>query len=237
MDHGKNSGSADAGTESSVRRGRGRPREVVRRSAGKGLPLTHGLADYQPTTRSILDAAYRLVLRDGAKNLTLVAVAREAHVDVTTVSYHFGTRVGLIEGLMDVLYRAPVAAFAEGLGRLSTTKERVDAYFACVRLMTADRDSSRVYFEISTLALRDDALRARLRQFNRWVVEAFMGGIHEETTTPEQQLASTLTWAVVDGIDLHHAIGGGDYPAEEVLQLFERLITPMLADERATPSS
>src|SRR5262245_47776015 len=94
------------------RRGRGRPREVMRRGPGEGLPQGHRPADDPSTTRAILDAAHRVLLRAGTKGLTLVVVAREAHVDVTTVSHHFGSRHGLIEALMDRLYADPSADFA-----------------------------------------------------------------------------------------------------------------------------
>lgn len=232
MDHGKNSSPDSTDGSAGNKRGRGRPREVVRRSPGEGLPLDRGPQDYPSTTRAILQAAYQLVLRDGARSMTLVAVAREAHVDVTTVSYHFGTRVGLIEGLMDVLYRAPVAEYVADLASDGTVPERLASYFECVRLMCADRDASHVYFEICTLALRDSALRDRLRRFNEWVVQAFLSCIDADPT-PEQRLASKLTWAVVDGIDLHRAISGDDYPAEELLRLAERVIVPIWLDTGA----
>ena len=81
-------------------RGRGRPREVVRREPGTGAPLALTLADYQRTTRAILEAARDIILRLGMHALTLRRVAEEAHVDVTTVSCHLGSRSGLLEELL-----------------------------------------------------------------------------------------------------------------------------------------
>ena len=160
----------------------------------------------------------------------MAAVAREAHVDVTTVSYHFGTRIGLIESLMDRLYREPVAAFVESLQDLPSERDRVRAYFDCVRTMYVDRDASRVYFEIVTLALGHPALRARLGQLNQWIVSAFTEAIHDDLS-PEKRLAADLTFAVIDGIDLHRALADDDHPVEDILGLYERLVLPILTGE------
>lgn len=213
------------------RRGRGRPREVVRRPPGEGAPLSKGLSEYPPTTNAILDAAHQVVLKRGAQGLTLVAVAREAHVDVTTVSYHFGTRAGLIEGLMDHLYRGLVADWVAELQHLETIEERVDAYFESIRRMYAEPESSQAYFEIATLAMRDPALRSRLARLNRSIVEAYIEAM-VGPATPGRRLLGELTFAVVDGIDLHRAIGAdADYPVEAVLELYERLVRPLWASD------
>jgi len=61
----------------------------------------------RPTARhAILDAAARLVLRDGVAHLTLEAVAAEAGVSKGGLLYHFKTKEALIRGM--------VAAYVEG---------------------------------------------------------------------------------------------------------------------------
>ncbi|WP_424638028.1 TetR/AcrR family transcriptional regulator [Embleya sp. AB8] len=215
-----------------TRRGRGRPREVFRRPAGEGTPLDRRPADYQPTTRAILAAAHRVLLRAGTPGLTLVAVAREAHVDVTTVSYHFGTRHGLIEALMDMLYADPVADFAERAGAAATPGERRRAYLESVARMCADGDATRAYFAITALALADDALRARLARLNAWTVETFTRAVTGDGAgaSRESRVLAELVFAAVDGIELHHAIGGADYPLDEVLALLARLLADALPE-------
>lgn len=217
--------------DSTPRRGRGRPPEVVRRRPGEGAPLEQVPADYAPTTRAILGAAHRVVQRRGAQGLTMVAVAREANVDITTVSYHFGTRAGLIEGLMDHLYRGTIGEWAQGLEHAATKKQRGESYFQSVRSMITDSESTLVYFEIATLALRDPALRARLAHLNQWTVAAYVEAIRG-APTPERALVGELLFAAVDGIGLHEAIGrDANYPVDALLQLLERLVMPLLIDD------
>ncbi|WP_370147118.1 TetR/AcrR family transcriptional regulator [Streptacidiphilus sp. EB129] len=220
------------------RRGRGRPREVVRRPSGEGAPLAQRPKDYPATTRAILEAAHRVLLKGGTAGLTLVAVAREAHVDVTTVSYHFGTRLGLIEALMDVLYSDTIADFADRAAGLPEQADRWDAYISTVERICEDREASRAYFEIATLALRDEALRTRLARLNTWTISAFTEALHGTTDldTPSRALAE-LVFAAVDGIELHHAIAQDDYPLDEVLALLERLVLQALHRPQPDPTT
>uniref|UniRef100_B0SW65 Transcriptional regulator, TetR family n=1 Tax=Caulobacter sp. (strain K31) TaxID=366602 RepID=B0SW65_CAUSK len=61
---------------------------------------------------TILDAAERVVARDGAANLTLDAVAQEAGVSKATVIYDFKTKQALIEAVIDRAFLADNARHA-----------------------------------------------------------------------------------------------------------------------------
>ena len=220
------------------RRGRGRPREVVRRPPGEGTPLAQRPQDYPATTRAILEAAQRVLLKNGTAGLTLIAVAREAHVDVTTVSYHFGTRHGLLEALLDLLYSDPVADFAEQAASLPERTDRWAAYIAAVRRICQDREASRSYFEITTLALRDEVLRTRLARLNTWTIDVFGEALYGTANLDARNRAlGEFVFAAVDGIELHHAISPDDYPLDEVLTLLEHLVLRTLDGFQDEPSA
>lgn len=187
------------------------------------MPLDYRVADYPPTTRAILDAAHRVLRRAGTKGLTMAAVAREAHVDVTTVSYHFSTRHGLIEALMDRLYADNAADFADAAHSLTEPRERWHSYLQAVRQMYEDHDATRAYFDIAALALRDPALRPRLARLNSWTIDSFIDAIGVEPG-PDTQALAELVFAAIDGIELHNALAGEDYPLAEVLDALEALM-------------
>jgi AcrR family transcriptional regulator len=187
------------------------------------MPLGYRRADEQPTTRAILDAAHRVLLRSGTKGLTLVAVAREAHVDVTTVSYHFGTRLGLIQALVDRLYTDESADFADAAAGLPEAEDRWRAYLRHVRSMYANREATVAYFDIAALALRDPALGARLARLNAGTIRAFDEAIGGSATDESRPLAE-LVFAAIDGIELHRALATDDYPVDAVLELLEQLV-------------
>lgn len=62
--------------------------------------MTHK-RDRTQTRATVLQAAERIVLRDGASALTLDAVAREATVSKGGVLYHFPTKDALIAAMID----------------------------------------------------------------------------------------------------------------------------------------
>lgn len=62
--------------------------------------------------QAILDAAERVVARDGATNLTLDAVAKEAGVGKATVIYDFKSKQALIEAVVDRAFQADAARHA-----------------------------------------------------------------------------------------------------------------------------
>lgn len=211
-------------------RSRGRPSEVVQRHPGEGLPIGLRPADLQPTSRAILEAAQHLLVTDGMRSVTLAAVAREAHVDVTTVSYHFTTREGLIEALMDSLYATPVADLVETARELPDVKDRWHAYLVAVRAMYGLPESAQTipadtqaYFEIATYALRKSSLRARLARLQEWKLQAFLDEF-AALELPSIAALGELIFAAIDGIELHRAIAGADYPIDDVLTMLERLV-------------
>lgn len=150
-------------------------------------------------------------------------------MDVTTVSYHFGTRTGLIEVLMDLLYSDTFADFADQASSLPDQADRWNAYLASVARICQDHEASRAYFEIAALALRDEALRTRLARLNNWTVTAFSEALHGvgDLDAPSRALGE-LVFAAVDGIELHHAIAQNEYPFDEVLALLEYLVLQAL---------
>jgi AcrR family transcriptional regulator len=217
------------GEPGAEKRGRGRPREVVRRDPGTAAPLGTTLADLQPTTRAILEAARDIVLRLGMHALTLRRVAEEAHVDVTTVTYHFRTRSGLLEALVYAVYAEPVAAFAAEIETCATPDERAQAFFRTLRREFADAQGGAVYAAILAEALRDEGLRARLAALNAWTIRAFAEAVYGADADalladPRAHAAMQLLAAAVDGVEAHHHIDPDGFDLEAVLDLLEELL-------------
>ena len=68
-----------------------------------GMPSAQ--ADLSPTARRLLEAARRLLERQGYEALTLEAIGREAGENKSLVWYHFGGKPGLLVALADwILY-------------------------------------------------------------------------------------------------------------------------------------
>src|SRR5512141_918532 len=110
--------------------GRGlRKRRAPRGHPGGEAPYHHGaLRD------ALLEAAERVLERDGLSGLTLRAVAREAGVSHAAPTHHFGDLTGLVSELAAIGFRqfnaAMVAAGAAGTSPLEKAMTRAKAYVA-----------------------------------------------------------------------------------------------------------
>lgn len=90
-------------------------------------------ADAARNRRRILDAAQRLVERDGPEGLSMDAVAAEAGVGVGTAYRRFGDRSGLAQALMDRAEQEFQAGFMHGpppLGPGAEPAERIRAFLS-----------------------------------------------------------------------------------------------------------
>jgi AcrR family transcriptional regulator len=102
------------------------------RGVGSASPYHHGaLHD------ALLEAAERVLERDGLSGLTLRAVAREAGVSHAAPTHHFGDLTGLVSELAAIGYRqfneAMIAAGASGAPPLEQGMARAHAYLGFAR--------------------------------------------------------------------------------------------------------
>jgi AcrR family transcriptional regulator len=102
------------------------------RGEGSASPYHHGaLHD------ALLEAAERVLERDGLSGLTLRAVAREAGVSHAAPTHHFGDLTGLVSELAAIGYRqfnaAMIAASASGAPPLEQGMARAHAYLGFAR--------------------------------------------------------------------------------------------------------
>src|SRR3954466_3429669 len=102
------------------------PRTAV---SGGDAPYHHG-----SLRAALLEAAERVLERDGLAGLTLRAVAREAGVSHAAPAHHFGELAGLLSELAAVGFRqfnaAMIAAGAIGVSPLEKALARAKAYVA-----------------------------------------------------------------------------------------------------------
>ena len=98
----------------------------------------------------LIEAAYAVLAREGAKGATVRAVEAAAGLPHGSVRHHFGDRSGLILALVDDL----IARDRERL------PEPPKAFMA--RMLGVDRDLTIARYEIFLMATRDETLRQRI---------------------------------------------------------------------------
>jgi AcrR family transcriptional regulator len=80
--------------------------------------------------RRIVEAAWRLALRNGLRATTMEALAREAGVAKGTLYAHFPDKNAVFDGVVDDLLVELAAAFDRGLGGDGAVGERIGAALA-----------------------------------------------------------------------------------------------------------
>ncbi len=98
----------------------------------------------------LIEAAYAVLAREGAKGATVRAIEAQAGVPHGSVRHHFGDRSGLILGLVDDL-------LARDRDRLPEQPEATMA-----RMLGSDRDLTIARYELFLMATRNETLRGRI---------------------------------------------------------------------------
>jgi AcrR family transcriptional regulator len=180
--------------------------EIVGSSATGG-PEVHLRPELAPTAQRVLEAAKRIVLRDGLPGLTLDAVAEESGEYRSAIRYHFGDKDGLVAAIMDSTALTPTTEplFATAI-ELPHGKARTKAHMDALRRVSVNREQFRFFWYLLPQMLRDPELRRRLRDlYDDYIaINADGLGLHADDPPDQRRLfgLAVLVTAVCDGLGL-----------------------------------
>lgn len=125
------------------------------------------LAELAPTAQRILDAARRILERDGYSGLTLRRIGREAGETKSLIVYHFGGKDGLIAALVDSLWHEEDVDLVRRLADLpDSPADRLRALIDVHHALALETSDYRVYFDLLPNLMRDADARRRHAQLN-----------------------------------------------------------------------
>jgi AcrR family transcriptional regulator len=177
---------------------------------------THGSAlvadprtSLSPAALEILSAAQRVLIEKGFTGLTLRAVAQESGANSAMVQYYFGNKDGLVEAMIDSVFRddqEDAATILEAVPR----EERLHRFVDGLRTLGSSR-SFRVFFDILPYALRIEGLQARMARAYDWYRQLKQNWLaREDVASPAEEevllAVAELTTAVVDGLAIQELI-------------------------------
>jgi AcrR family transcriptional regulator len=172
------------------------------KTSGNGSPYHHGaLRD------ALLEAAERVLERDGLAGLTLRAVAREAGVSHAAPTHHFGDLTGLVSELAAIGFRQFTAAMAAAYNpSLSTNEQGLARAHAYIGYAQAHPGLYGLMFRTERL----DMSRPSLHEAANASFAAFAGAIgasrHEAISarelTLDQAAAMVRAWSLVHGFSM-----------------------------------
>jgi AcrR family transcriptional regulator len=200
-------------------------------------PAEDPASTLSPTALRILAAAKQILSTDGYEGLTLDAVAREAKVNKAATHYHFGSKAGLIEAIVDEIVLDECAFMSHDVSPDASLDERVESLIEGVRRMAIEPATFGGYFDILPYALRDDGLRQRLARLYdvwfQWNLEwAGLGRSEQEVKDDDLKAMGRLMAAMVDGIAIQASIEGRHYDPEPTLRALRTCLMKVLGTVR-----
>ncbi len=166
---------------------------VAERGARPGRPSTGA-------RERILEACLETLRSDGYAGLTIAKVAARAGENRALVSYHFGSKQGLIAAAARELGRTITEDVLESLEGAGTVEEIVRGSVDGVwRLLERDERLARVYFDLNAVSVVEDEVRAVIREVKAQWRQVLAGLLRESGL--QAQAAEDATLLVIAGTE------------------------------------
>ena len=189
-----------------------------------------GAAAAQPRREALVEAALRVLLRDGPRGLSHRAVAAEAGLPLAATTYYFTSKDELLEEALQRIAGAEAARLAAAADELGGMDLETAAGAVGAKALLAEYDMMLVKFEVYMEAARRPSLRpaceAWIDSF-RALAEAVLraGGVRDP------QARARILVAAIDGLMVEHLATADGPPDEAALQadldcLFSALSSP-----------
>lgn len=161
----------------------------------------------------ILEAALEVLKAEGYAGLTVSKVAARAGENKALVSYHFGSKQGLVATAARALGEMITADVLAGVSGATTVREIVSGSIDAVwRVLERDERLPRAYFDINAVSVVESDVRGALREIkDRWrevLAELLADAGVQPATVPA---ATVLLIAAIEGFCLEW-IERGDTP-------------------------
>ena len=171
-------------------------------AANEAAPYHHGALH-----GALLEAAERVLERDGLAGLTLRAVAREAGVSHAAPTHHFGDLTGLVSELAAVGYRqfgaAMAAAAAAGASLTEKATARAQAYVAYAQTHPGMYG---LMFRAERLDMKRPSLHEAAGASFAALVDAVGASRHEQISEDalslDQAAAIVRSWSLLHGFTM-----------------------------------
>jgi DNA-binding transcriptional regulator YbjK len=178
--------------------------------------------------QALLDAAVRLLAREGARAVTHRAVAAEAGTTHGAPRYWFATRDELLDEALRQLAERQIAAAEDLLGEPSPTdlRERAARLAAFVAgTIAADRDATIARYELFLEAARRPALRPALEAWGAAYTSLFATQLTVHASDPVAEAELLLN--LLNGLLLRQAATPRtDFERSVLLPAIERFLAP-----------
>jgi TetR/AcrR family transcriptional repressor of bet genes len=113
----------------------------------------------------ILESCLEVLKADGYAGLTIAKVAARAGDNKALVSYHFGSKQGLVAAAARELGETITSEIVAGIGRAGSVRRVVTGMLDAVwTLLERDARLARVYFDLNSVSVVEGEVRGVLRE-------------------------------------------------------------------------
>ncbi|MAA97178.1 MAG: TetR family transcriptional regulator [Stappia sp.] len=156
---------------------------------------------------AVLDAAERVVIRDGAARLTLDAVAVEAGISKASVLYDYGCKQALIRTVIERCIECKETRVRTKASSLDGPDAYLRARIALASDPLPDKDRALTFGLLASLA-QDEELRGPIRK-------AYCSALSEVSTTAAEPRGAMLAFLALEGLRSLEWLGLHSWAQEE----------------------
>jgi len=154
----------------------------------------------------ILAGALRVLERDGYAGLTTAKVAAASGQNKALISYHFGSKQGLVAAVARDVAEGITREVLDGLAEPRTAKALVAGTVAGIwRVLERDEGLARVYFDLASQAAVEQPVRAIMAEtkagFRRVLVD-LLAGLDEAPPPRRRAAVAVFLIAGIEGLAL-----------------------------------
>jgi len=184
------------------------------------------------TRQKLLDAAQRVLVREGVTGVSVRSVAAEADVYLAAVYYHFGNKQELLGSLMRQVYETAVDNAATEAKKLPPGMPRV-RYVLEWWLKYWTEETDLIFFEVLGYVLRHEAQLEDLRRFYRHWTDLLMDVLADvgRGTVLEGRPLAVLLRVFIDGTAIDRLVQESSADRELSVGALEQLLESMLGND------
>jgi AcrR family transcriptional regulator len=172
----------------------------------------------------ILEAGLEVMKADGYAGLTIAKVGARARENKALISYHFGSKQGLVAAVAGALGELVTTAVVEAAGGRRTVEGVVRGALEGVwKLMDDDERLARLYFDLGAVSVVEDDVRDVMRaQRARWRAVLIELLREADPSVPARRMNSfaLLVSASIEGLALERIEGGETKALGQARELF-----------------
>jgi TetR/AcrR family transcriptional regulator, transcriptional repressor of bet genes len=165
----------------------------------------------------VLDAGFEVLKEEGYAGLTTAKVAARSGQNKALISYHFGSKQGLVAAVGREVRDSITAEVLGGMGEPATVEEVVRGLLDGLwRVIDEDPRLPRLYFDLSAVSVVERDVRAVMREMKSGWQEVVAGLFLATSDGPsgraEAEAGVVLVMAGVEGLALER-LERGETPA------------------------